>query len=188
MPKVYEVIKKAKNFKSPGLDRLMMKFYMKFWPLIGDQVLNIILKLQANSELMSRINKASIVLIPKSLRKSITHIFFADDLLIFSKADEDSIRSLWLLLRCFELCSELKINALKTKVIYINGDNAKAALAVDIFECSIGAFPLSYLGLPLRTGGLTYIGELDSTGHESGLYSGFLARPLSLQGGAFDLG
>ncbi|WOK93500.1 hypothetical protein Cni_G02198 [Canna indica] len=37
MTEVFEVIKAAKNFKSPGSYGLNMEFYMKFWPLIGTQ-------------------------------------------------------------------------------------------------------------------------------------------------------
>ncbi|WOK94500.1 LINE-1 reverse transcriptase-like [Canna indica] len=40
MSEVYDVIKNAKHFKSPGPDRLTMEFYSKLWPIIGDQLYN----------------------------------------------------------------------------------------------------------------------------------------------------
>ncbi|WOL04486.1 protein ENHANCED DISEASE RESISTANCE 2-like [Canna indica] len=36
MTEVFEVIRRAKNFKTPGPDGLNMEFYKKFWPLIGN--------------------------------------------------------------------------------------------------------------------------------------------------------
>ncbi|WOL07511.1 hypothetical protein Cni_G16253 [Canna indica] len=66
MPEVFEVIKRAKNIKATGPDGLTSEFYLKFWPLIGNQVLSILLEVQNNPELMTRINRACIVLIPKS--------------------------------------------------------------------------------------------------------------------------
>ncbi|WOL19493.1 hypothetical protein Cni_G28291 [Canna indica] len=47
--------------------------------------------------------------------RGITHILFSDDLLLFSKDDENCIHSFDVLLRCFDLCSGLKLNVLKTK-------------------------------------------------------------------------
>ncbi|WOL13621.1 hypothetical protein Cni_G22392 [Canna indica] len=46
MTGVFEVIKAAKNFKSPGSNNLNMEFYEKFSPLIGNQVLDILLQMQ----------------------------------------------------------------------------------------------------------------------------------------------
>ncbi|WOL13326.1 hypothetical protein Cni_G22096 [Canna indica] len=102
-----------------------------------------------------------------TLQESITHILFVDDLLLFCKADEESMRSLRLILNCFELCSCLKINPLKTKAIHVLGDATKAAQATEIFGCSVGTFPI-------QAGRLTLVNSV-ITSQASYFFSIFMA-------------
>ncbi|WOL01174.1 hypothetical protein Cni_G09888 [Canna indica] len=222
MTDVFEVIKGAKKFKAPEPDGITMEFFKRFCPAIGNLVLDILLEIQVAPYLLSHINKANIILIPKvqganeatsfrpiSLENSIvkifskllanqfavfmpnlidnkqvtdvlsrlvtkvaangivsgalnnileggiTHILFADDLLMFSSASEDSLKKFSLLLKSFDLCTGLKMNTLKTKVLHIEGDLAHTESAAGILGYSTGSFPFDYLGLPLQTENLT---------------------------------
>ncbi|WOL01474.1 hypothetical protein Cni_G10190 [Canna indica] len=49
------------------------------------------------------------------LEGGITHILFVDDLLMFTSASEESLKNFALLLKCFDICTGLKMNTLKTK-------------------------------------------------------------------------
>ncbi|WOL19877.1 hypothetical protein Cni_G28679 [Canna indica] len=141
MAKVYDVIKNAKHYKSPGPDGLTMEFYLRF--SIGDQVLNILLELQSKPELMNHNNKAFIVLIPKSPEANTISNFRPISLenniiKLFSKLLANRLAP-FIPSLCFELCSGLKLNTLKTKVIHIGCNSEKVTMAANIFGCSEAA-------------------------------------------------
>ncbi|WOK97665.1 hypothetical protein Cni_G06373 [Canna indica] len=85
----------------------------------------------------------------------VTHILFADDPMLSSDSPTTSLSNLAYILKCFKLCFGLKINNSKTKLLPLL-DHSDATLGfAQSFGCSVGEFPLSYLGLPLRQKGLT---------------------------------
>ena len=49
---------------------------------------------------------------------------------------------------CFELVLDLKINMQKSEIILV-GEMEDVDRATSLFGCRIGKFPTSYLGLPL---------------------------------------
>ncbi|XP_074314321.1 uncharacterized protein LOC141649534 [Silene latifolia] len=89
----------------------------------------------------------------KSLR--LTHLLFADDLLMFSKGDVQSIMLILRVLATFSGSSGLKVNAAKSKVVF-NG--VSESLKHDITQISgfqEGTLPFKYLGIPIQPGRLT---------------------------------
>ncbi|XP_074306147.1 uncharacterized protein LOC141641381 [Silene latifolia] len=89
----------------------------------------------------------------KSLK--LTHLLFADDLLMFCKGD---IRSIMLLLRAlstFSATSGLKVNAAKSEVVF-NG--VPSDVRMDVVQVSgfqQGVLPFKYLGVPIQPGRLS---------------------------------
>ncbi|GMI72472.1 hypothetical protein HRI_000916500 [Hibiscus trionum] len=79
----------------------------------------------------------------------VSHLQFADDLLIFCEAAAEQVKNVKRVLRVFELASGLKINLSKSKIFGLNVDSSSLIAWANSVGCSIGQFPSSYLGLPL---------------------------------------
>lgn len=78
----------------------------------------------------------------------ISHLLFADDMLILCGADVNQFRSIQSMLSCFEAVLGLKINLFKSKVIPV-GSIGNVQELVTILGCGVSSLPLTYLGLPL---------------------------------------
>ncbi|XP_074306378.1 uncharacterized protein LOC141641622 [Silene latifolia] len=84
----------------------------------------------------------------KSLK--LTHLLFADDLLMFCKGDVKSIMLLLRALSTFSASSGLRVNASKSEVVF-NG--VAVNLKLDIIQVSgfqEGSLPFKYLGIPVQ--------------------------------------
>ena len=79
---------------------------------------------------------------------SISHLLYADDTLIFCKADLDQLKFLSWILMWFEAMTGLKINLDKSEIIPVGTVPNLVELASEL-GCKIGSLPTSYLGLPL---------------------------------------
>ncbi|XP_062106372.1 uncharacterized protein LOC133817788 [Humulus lupulus] len=81
---------------------------------------------------------------------NLVNLCFADDLLIFCKANPQSVQILHTTLAEFNLTSDLSINLSKSR-IYLGGlsDAAKESV-LSCTNLQEGSFPLKYLGVPLR--------------------------------------
>ncbi|KAL4334108.1 hypothetical protein GQ457_07G014090 [Hibiscus cannabinus] len=80
---------------------------------------------------------------------SVSHLQFADDLIIFGNARLESVRNIKRVLRIFEVASGLSLNLHKTKLYGINVDDQVLQDWASIIGCSSDVLPTSYLGLPL---------------------------------------
>ncbi|KAL4310832.1 hypothetical protein GQ457_01G001810 [Hibiscus cannabinus] len=79
----------------------------------------------------------------------ISHIQFADDLIIFCGADEAHVQNIVRILRGFEIAAGLRLNLSKSKVIGVNTDDALTDKLKTILHCQKEPLPCKYLGLPL---------------------------------------
>jgi hypothetical protein len=79
---------------------------------------------------------------------NISHLLFADDILVFSEANLDHLRYLRILLVCFEAISGLKVNLAKSLLVPIGNVDNVVELA-SILGCGTSSLPLKYLGMPL---------------------------------------
>lgn len=79
----------------------------------------------------------------------LTNICFADDLMIFCKANTRSVHTIWETFSEFSITSGLYANQQKSN-IYIRGvsDQVKQEI-LELTGCNEGVFPMRYLGVPL---------------------------------------
>ena len=68
------------------------------------------------------------------MRVEVSHLFFADDTLIFCDASKENLEYLSWVFMWFEVCSGLKINLEEF---------------AEVLGCKVGSLPSTYLGLPL---------------------------------------
>lgn len=79
----------------------------------------------------------------------LTHLVFADDLMLFCKGDEYSIRLLFQGVNLFSRISGLKPNHGKSQCFFGNVDDGIRTFATTLTGFNVGSLPINYLGLPL---------------------------------------
>lgn len=77
-------------------------------------------------------------------RLEVSHIQYADDLIIFSEASSLQVKNIKGILRCFEALSGLGLNIKKTRVFGINIDESSINQWAKEIGSSIDAFPSVY--------------------------------------------
>jgi hypothetical protein len=92
---------------------------------------------------------------PRCQALGLTHLCFADDLLIFSAANFDSVKVILDVLKEFEVLSGLKANPLKSS-FFCSSISADSKLELlNLLQMSEGKLPVRYLGVPLITSRLS---------------------------------
>ena len=92
---------------------------------------------------------------PKCLEMSITHLAFADDLILFSRGDAPSVRLSMDCLKQFGNYSGLSINASKSS-LFMAGICQEDMVEIEaITGFNRGEFPFRYLGVPVAASRLT---------------------------------
>ncbi|RVW74669.1 putative ribonuclease H protein [Vitis vinifera] len=82
------------------------------------------------------------------MEMNVSHLLFADDIIIFCEVRKEHLTSLSWILAWFEAAFGLRINIAKSKVILIREVEDIDELAVEL-GCRVGSLPTVYLGLPL---------------------------------------
>ena len=82
---------------------------------------------------------------------NISHLFFANDTIIFCEAGKDHLTHLSWILLWFEAASGLRINLAKSEIIPVGEVVEMEELTVEL-GCRVGSLPSQYLGLPLGEG------------------------------------
>lgn len=86
---------------------------------------------------------------PLAADRPCTVLQYADDTLIVARANESAMVRLKELLRSFTRATGLDINYTKSTLVPMHVPALEVAQFVNILGCTEGAFPQSYLGLPL---------------------------------------
>lgn len=79
---------------------------------------------------------------------TITHLQFADDLMVFLDDSTDQVTNLKNVLFAFQLISDLKVNYRKSAIAGI-GDENNGLECADVLGCDLLSLPINYLGIPL---------------------------------------
>ncbi|XP_039049215.1 uncharacterized protein LOC120190158 [Hibiscus syriacus] len=92
---------------------------------------------------------------PKCKKIGLTHLCFADDLLVFYKGSMDSIIGVQAVLDVFYTMSGLRLNASKCELFPV-GISAQQCVSIrNITGFKLGSLPVRYLGVPLVSRKLT---------------------------------
>ncbi|XP_039006174.1 uncharacterized protein LOC120133717 [Hibiscus syriacus] len=86
---------------------------------------------------------------PKCRRVNLTHLCFADDLLIFCKGSLNSIVGVKCVLERFYELSGMRLNASKTEIFIAGVNDNQRTLVHEATGFKIGCIPVRYLGVPL---------------------------------------
>jgi len=79
-------------------------------------------------------------------RVKVIMLQYADDTLFFCKASIQSVWTLKVILKCFELASGLKVNYSKSNVGGVGVNSNQTLVFAFILNCDIMKAPFSYLG------------------------------------------
>ncbi|XP_056691836.1 uncharacterized protein [Spinacia oleracea] len=93
---------------------------------------------------------------PRCKKLDLTHMMFADDLLMFSRADESAVKALFDAFTKFSLASGLEANLHKSEVYLAGVSDHVASSIVSSIGVPKGSFPFRYLGVPLTTRKLSF--------------------------------
>ncbi|WZY96943.1 hypothetical protein YC2023_069272 [Brassica napus] len=85
---------------------------------------------------------------PQTKDLQVTHLSFADDLMIFSDGSVNSVKCIADTLEDFALWSGLRMNKSKTE-LFAAGLNTDETIAISRLGFNLGSLPIRYLGLPL---------------------------------------
>ncbi|KAH1055514.1 hypothetical protein J1N35_033579 [Gossypium stocksii] len=86
---------------------------------------------------------------PKCSKVKLTHLIFADDLLIFVKGSMDFIVGVRCLLDGFYFIYGLQLNVSKSDFFFARISNEEVSHIFNITGCKSGTLPVHYLGVPL---------------------------------------
>lgn len=79
----------------------------------------------------------------------ISHLFFANDTLIFCQPEIHSLIFLRNILSSFQAVSGLKINLHKSAMVILGAGDDNVDSLKDILRCRLSLLPVTYLGVPL---------------------------------------
>ncbi|XP_074293059.1 uncharacterized protein LOC141619963 [Silene latifolia] len=86
---------------------------------------------------------------PKCAKLGLTHLIFADDLMIFTRGDVPSVTVVLHTLKDFSSWSGLSANIYKTDIYFGGVSSVVKAQILNVTGFSEGTFPFRHLGLPL---------------------------------------
>lgn len=79
----------------------------------------------------------------------LSHLCFADDLVLFCNGDFRSIYTLLQGFQMFSHASRLEVNKEKSKVYYTGMDESDITRVTDVSGFKVGSLPFRYLGAPI---------------------------------------
>nr|CCA65981.1 hypothetical protein [Beta vulgaris subsp. vulgaris] len=93
---------------------------------------------------------------PKCERIKLTHLMFADDLLMFARADASSISKIMAAFNSFSKASGLQASIEKSCIYFGGVCHEEAEQLADRIQMPIGSLPFRYLGVPLASKKLNF--------------------------------
>lgn len=135
-----------------------------------------------SSLLEKEVREKRISLIPKCKGMRLSHLIFADDLMIFSKANKESLEAINNTLRRFSKIFGLHVNKEKSTQIFAGVTTKMSEQLRQVTGFTLGALPMQYLGVPLVSGRLSYQECSSIVDKVQKWLAGWKNRPLSYAG------
>ena len=92
---------------------------------------------------------------PQCKKVQLTHISFADDILVFTDGSVRSLRGVLTVMDKFATISGLHINATKSSIFASGQTIREVVQEAELLGLKVGKLPVRYLGMPLTTKALT---------------------------------
>jgi hypothetical protein len=104
------------------------------------------------SRMLAKVTEKNLVkgLLENFRSGGIVSLQYADDTILFSKAEDDALRNLKCVLMWYEQISGMRINFHKSELVPLNIELSEAHRLAHVFSCPLGTFPIKYLGVPLH--------------------------------------
>ncbi|XP_013639673.1 PREDICTED: uncharacterized protein LOC106344925 [Brassica oleracea var. oleracea] len=116
-----------------------------------------IMAMEALSKLLDQaVEAGGLRLHPSCQEPRVTHLLFADDLLVFLDGSRHSITSIKKVLTTFKEWTGLDMNVAKSEIFFGGFSEIEASVIADISRFRIGSFPTRYLGLSLNPSRISY--------------------------------
>nr|GEX48317.1 RNA-directed DNA polymerase, eukaryota, reverse transcriptase zinc-binding domain protein [Tanacetum cinerariifolium] len=112
----------------------------------------------------------------------LSHLFYADDVIIFSDWNQNDMKNITRILNIFYIASGLKINFHKSNVFGVGVSNSEVVSMAACTGCEAGSFPFSYLGLPIGSNTSRIANWQILIDHFNARFSGWKANLLSIGG------
>lgn len=106
--------------------------------------------------LESAVSSGSISLHPHCSSPKVTHLLFADDLLVFSDGARHSLIGISEVMLRFKSFCGLDMNPAKSEIFFGGYSETEIEVLSTLSGIKVGAFPTRYLGLPLNPSRITY--------------------------------
>lgn len=119
---------------------------------------------------------------PKCSKMNITHLSFADDLLLFTRGDSVSVSKINLKFQQFSTASGLQPNMAKSTVYYGGVKEQEIEIIQNILGYTKGKLPFNYLGVPLASKKLKIVDWQPLIGKIVARISSWTAKKLSYAG------
>lgn len=106
---------------------------------------------EALSRMMLVAGEANLIngFMPASNASKVTHLQYADDTIIFCVVEEEQVKNVVAVLKCFKAVFGLKVNFHKSAIFVILVEDQLLHHFAKLLGCKVGSFPTFYLGLPL---------------------------------------
>lgn len=101
--------------------------------------------------LISESKSKSFIFHPQCKSTRLTHLCFADDLMLFCKADAGSFRVIATCIELFSRSSGLTATSSKSAIYLVGVNHATQLQLAHIVNFSLGNLPFRYLGVPLTS-------------------------------------
>ncbi|KAL1204360.1 hypothetical protein V5N11_034615 [Cardamine amara subsp. amara] len=99
---------------------------------------------------------------PKCCAVGVTHLSFADEILVFSDGKPDSVLGIVDVFKEFAVISGLNINVAKSSLFLVRNGKAEPIQEASELGLAHSKLPICYLGLPLTMNSMTLIDRIRS--------------------------
>nr|GEV14509.1 RNA-directed DNA polymerase, eukaryota, reverse transcriptase zinc-binding domain protein [Tanacetum cinerariifolium] len=146
--------------KAHGPSDFSYLFFKRAWNIVGEDVCKVVKEYFVTGKLLTEINSTMITLVEnrkdfeyhfgcRSMK--LTHVCFADDLLMFRHGDMNSVNVLKEAIEYFRAYSGLIPNYIKSIIIFRSMNNAEKQNIHGNIPFKVERLPVKYLGVPLTS-------------------------------------